>query len=137
MFELHIFEMKILKTPFRKNGILTKVLSPYFLASLGPSYASVSDKTTYTTKIRQVLSAEIKSRVPAKKNKNITRKRGNQTAVGQSADTSSSSPLAQLPVYRRIKLRTKQFRSQKARLQAQKMNNLLITVSEKPERGQV
>ena len=42
MFELHIFEMKILKMPFRKNGILTNDLSPYFLASLRHSYATES-----------------------------------------------------------------------------------------------
>ena len=50
MFELHIFEMKKLKTPFRKYGILTNVLSPYFLASLRHSYVTKYDKTTDTIK---------------------------------------------------------------------------------------
>ena len=60
MFELHIFEMKKLKTPFRKNGILTNGLSPYFLASLRHSYATESNKTTQTiTNPRQLLSSKI------------------------------------------------------------------------------
>ena len=56
MFELHIFGMKMLKTPFRKNGILTKVSSPYFLASLRHSYATESDKTSHKIKRRHMLA---------------------------------------------------------------------------------